>query len=410
MEEAACCDPPCKSSSRIAQDRCDASIADADPTEGHQVLVRESSGKLLVLSVRPDDTVQTIKLEIARRTGLPCDQQTLSFAGRVLQESRSLDSYEVRPLSELRLYSRGTRLCGGGGCHATCYQEADEWSNGSNSSAQDGDSSDEDEESEFAEDEERRRQEETHGLQATNSSYIPGWLWPPQHSETRAMASQRTATAPVSTAAVPEYAVLRDGEAFAQELFVILRAERMEANRASSPGMMLMFSDDGYYDDSANALAALFVMAALEDMHPGMQGMAPRAVGGAPHHLEGRRPSVHILLRPHASDEVGLQLRGIPGLDVDNMGYEELIQLTEVIGSVPRPLPTAAELARLPTYRYAGGQNDTRCAVCQEAFGLAEELRKLPCEHSYHRQCIDTWMMSGMPNSRTCPVCKAVAL
>lgn len=54
----------------------------------------------------------------------------------------------------------------------------------------------------------------------------------------------------------------------------------------------------------------------------------------------------------------------------------------------------------------------TTCAVCQESFappqavlGIAvsgEPLRQLPCEHVYHRDCIDEWLLRG---SGSCPAC-----
>jgi hypothetical protein len=43
------------------------------------------------------------------------------------------------------------------------------------------------------------------------------------------------------------------------------------------------------------------------------------------------------------------------------------------------------------------------CAVCQTDATEGDAFRSLPCKHSYHVECIDTWLKSN----RTCPLCKA---
>jgi len=46
--------------------------------------------------------------------------------------------------------------------------------------------------------------------------------------------------------------------------------------------------------------------------------------------------------------------------------------------------------------------NDT-CAICIEDFSDGEEIRKLPCHHEFHYECIDPWLTQ---KSSTCPLCK----
>jgi hypothetical protein len=45
---------------------------------------------------------------------------------------------------------------------------------------------------------------------------------------------------------------------------------------------------------------------------------------------------------------------------------------------------------------------EEKCAVCFNEFENDERLRRLPCEHIYHLNCVDTWLVQ---NSH-CPVCK----
>merc|ERR1712087_305120 len=47
--------------------------------------------------------------------------------------------------------------------------------------------------------------------------------------------------------------------------------------------------------------------------------------------------------------------------------------------------------------------HNSSCAVCLDDFQRGEELRLLPCEHAYHRHCIDPWLAK---QSELCPMCK----
>ncbi|RUS79260.1 hypothetical protein EGW08_012990 [Elysia chlorotica] len=56
----------------------------------------------------------------------------------------------------------------------------------------------------------------------------------------------------------------------------------------------------------------------------------------------------------------------------------------------------------LPTGKYDGTNKKAKeCVICMNEFELAEPLRYLPCMHTYHKECIDDWLM----RSFTCPSC-----
>ncbi|KAH7231805.1 uncharacterized protein BKA55DRAFT_486746, partial [Fusarium redolens] len=44
-------------------------------------------------------------------------------------------------------------------------------------------------------------------------------------------------------------------------------------------------------------------------------------------------------------------------------------------------------------------------AICLEIFEDLDTVRRLKCEHVYHRQCIDPWFQRQHFN---CPLCKSV--
>lgn len=50
-----------------------------------------------------------------------------------------------------------------------------------------------------------------------------------------------------------------------------------------------------------------------------------------------------------------------------------------------------------------GGGTLRTCAVCLEDYRDGEKLRVLPCNHRFHRDCIDQWLSTRQP---LCPICK----
>ncbi|RID81303.1 hypothetical protein BRARA_A03893 [Brassica rapa] len=56
----------------------------------------------------------------------------------------------------------------------------------------------------------------------------------------------------------------------------------------------------------------------------------------------------------------------------------------------------------LPVVELTVEQGDVVCAVCKDEMVLEEEVKRLPCRHLYHGECITPWL--GIRN--TCPVCR----
>ena len=46
--------------------------------------------------------------------------------------------------------------------------------------------------------------------------------------------------------------------------------------------------------------------------------------------------------------------------------------------------------------------DDKFCAICLEEFCRGEEVRTIPCSHTFHSKCIDPWLKQ----KAICPVCK----
>ncbi|KAJ4886335.1 RING/U-box superfamily protein [Raphanus sativus] len=56
----------------------------------------------------------------------------------------------------------------------------------------------------------------------------------------------------------------------------------------------------------------------------------------------------------------------------------------------------------LPVVKLTLEEGDMVCAVCKDEMVLEEEVKRLPCRHLYHGECITPWL--GIRN--TCPVCR----
>lgn len=87
-------------------------------------------------------------------------------------------------------------------------------------------------------------------------------------------------------------------------------------------------------------------------------------------------------------------------LDEEMLTYENLLMLDATIVKVGM---TPEQLKAFPIQLYVKSLDGKGyCCICMSNYETGEYIRKLSCEHKYHKECIDEWLKANI----TCPFCK----
>jgi hypothetical protein len=121
-------------------------------------------------------------------------------------------------------------------------------------------------------------------------------------------------------------------------------------------------------------------------------------------------PSAPLLFRSFRSHPLHRHHHPHPFLNSERAEHvvEELLRMEEQLNGLNNGGNIGANQehinARTLSYKYEKRNNavEEKCTICLCEFDHADDVRRLPCMHLFHIECVDRWLTQ----SKRCPICR----
>ena len=117
--------------------------------------------------------------------------------------------------------------------------------------------------------------------------------------------------------------------------------------------------------------------------------------------IQNRRPVQHTIFRQSLLSNPE-NFRDDRNLD---LSYEGLLDLAERNGEVKVKSLSDSIISRLDIVSYYHGlikNDEPKCTICLSDYEEFEKLKRLPCLHLFHSDCVENWLK----RVDSCPICR----